>query len=166
MKCDELKAHKADVYIPVYGSIADAEVYLKDKVDEAIDELKQKLHDAEMAKDLAEAAETERKIDYDKLKAENERLKANLFKEKRYAKLFLDERDYAEGQLRATRRALLLMCAKRADAEALVEHRLADLLLKGQTWSAVKHHRRERDKWYGRAVRCRAKAEQYKEDNK
>ena len=40
--------------------------------------LKQKLHDAEMRADLAEAAETERKIDYDKLKAENERLKGDL----------------------------------------------------------------------------------------
>ena len=35
-----------------------------------IAELKQKLHDAEMRADLAEAAETERKIDYDKLKEE------------------------------------------------------------------------------------------------
>lgn len=33
MKRNELTAHKADVYIPVYGSIADAEVYLKEKVD-------------------------------------------------------------------------------------------------------------------------------------
>ena len=40
MKCDELKAYKADVTIPVYGTIADAEVYLKDKVDEAVAELK------------------------------------------------------------------------------------------------------------------------------
>lgn len=33
-----------------------------------IDSLQQKLHDAEMRADLAEAAETERKIDYDNLK--------------------------------------------------------------------------------------------------
>lgn len=40
MKCDELKAYKADVTIPVYGTIADADVYLKDKVDAAVAELK------------------------------------------------------------------------------------------------------------------------------
>ena len=43
MKCDELNAYKADVTIPVYGTIADAEVYLKEKVDAAIEELKKKL---------------------------------------------------------------------------------------------------------------------------
>jgi hypothetical protein len=40
MKCDELKAYKGDVTIPVYGTIADAEVYLKEGVDDAIAELK------------------------------------------------------------------------------------------------------------------------------
>ena len=40
MKCDELKAYKGDVTIPVYGTIADAEVYLKKDADEAIAELK------------------------------------------------------------------------------------------------------------------------------
>ena len=40
MKRDELKAYKGDVTIPVYGTIADAEVYLKDKVDAVIAELK------------------------------------------------------------------------------------------------------------------------------
>ena len=29
LKCDKLTAYKGDIYIPVYGSIADAEVYLK-----------------------------------------------------------------------------------------------------------------------------------------
>lgn len=36
----ELKAYKGDVYVPIYGSIADAEVYLKKDVDEVIAELK------------------------------------------------------------------------------------------------------------------------------
>jgi hypothetical protein len=49
-------------------------------VDEAIAELKQKLHDAEMQADLAECAVTEYKIDCDKLKAENHRLKRALYK--------------------------------------------------------------------------------------
>ena len=65
-------------------------------------------------------------------------------------------------KIRRLRRALLLVCAKRADAEAHIENNLADLLLKGQTWSAVDFHRLERDKWYKRAVSCRAKAEECK----
>jgi hypothetical protein len=40
IECDELKAYKGDVTIPVYGTIADAEVYLKKDVDAAIAELK------------------------------------------------------------------------------------------------------------------------------
>jgi hypothetical protein len=32
----ELKAYKGDIYIPVYGSIADAKVYLKSEVDKVI----------------------------------------------------------------------------------------------------------------------------------
>ena len=36
----ELTAYKGDVYIPVYGSIADAKVYLKEDVDKLISELK------------------------------------------------------------------------------------------------------------------------------
>lgn len=45
MKCDKLNAYKGDVTIPVYGTIADAEVYLKKDVNEAISELKHKLQD-------------------------------------------------------------------------------------------------------------------------
>ena len=47
MKCDELKAYNGDVTIPVYGTIADAKVYLKKDVDAAIAELKSKA-DAEI----------------------------------------------------------------------------------------------------------------------
>lgn len=43
MLCDKLNAYNADVYVPVYGSIAGAKVYLKTDVDEAISELKSKL---------------------------------------------------------------------------------------------------------------------------
>ena len=50
MKCDELKAYKADVTIPVYGTIADAEVYLKDNVNAAIEELKTALNESEEAR--------------------------------------------------------------------------------------------------------------------
>ena len=43
----ELNAYKGDVTIPVYGTIADADVYLKKDVDAVIAELKQKLEDAQ-----------------------------------------------------------------------------------------------------------------------
>ena len=36
LKCDKLTAYKGDIYIPVYGSIADAEVYLKSEADKVI----------------------------------------------------------------------------------------------------------------------------------
>lgn len=67
-----------------------------------------------------------------------------------------------DAKIRRLRRALLLVCAKRVDAEAHIENNLADLLLKGQTWKSVDFHRLERDKWYKRSVRCRAKAEECK----
>lgn len=38
MKYDELTAYKGDVTIPVYGTIADAEVYLKKEADKVIAE--------------------------------------------------------------------------------------------------------------------------------
>jgi len=50
LKCDALKAYKGDVTIPVYGTIADAEVYLKDKADAAIAELKAALKESEEAR--------------------------------------------------------------------------------------------------------------------
>lgn len=43
LKCDKLTAYKGDVTIPVYGTIADAEVYLKKDVDAAIAELNDKV---------------------------------------------------------------------------------------------------------------------------
>lgn len=48
LKCDELKAYKGDVYIPVYGSVADADVYLKKDVDAAIAELKDVIHELQV----------------------------------------------------------------------------------------------------------------------
>ena len=50
LKCDKLNAYKGDVTIPVYGTIADAEVYLKEKADEAIEELKTALNESEEAR--------------------------------------------------------------------------------------------------------------------
>ena len=71
MKCDELKAYNGDVTIPVYGTIADAEVYLKKDVDEAIAELKEFAEDACIERDDNQTA-------IDELQAENAELKAKL----------------------------------------------------------------------------------------
>lgn len=55
LKCDELNAYKGDVYIPVYGSIADAQVYLKKDVDAAIAELKDVIHELQVNLEGAKA---------------------------------------------------------------------------------------------------------------
>ena len=64
LKCDKLTAYKGDVTIPVYGTIADAEVYIKKDVDEAIEELKNKLEDvqASMYADVVDANMEYRKL--------------------------------------------------------------------------------------------------------
>lgn len=71
MKCDELTAYKGDVTIPVYGTIADAEVYLKKEADEAIAELKEFAEDACIERDDNQTA-------IDELQAENAELKQKL----------------------------------------------------------------------------------------
>ena len=68
LKCDKLTAYKADVTISVYGTIADAEVYLKDKVDAALSE-----KDKEIAELKAQKAQAEDDCAYWKTKAQSER---------------------------------------------------------------------------------------------
>ena len=63
MKCDELKAYKGDVYIPVYGSIADAEVYLKKDADTAIAELKDVIHELQVDLEGAKATAYAESVD-------------------------------------------------------------------------------------------------------
>lgn len=70
MECDKLKAFRALNIDTGETGMA----YPQTAVNEIIDEMKQKLHDAEMAKDDAEAANTEYRADIAALKAENERL--------------------------------------------------------------------------------------------
>ena len=79
--------------------IANGDVSRITWIDEVI-ELKQKLHDAEMRADLAECAETERKIDYDNLKKD----------------LAYHARQIYFKHNRQTLRALWLARAKRAEA--------------------------------------------------
>ena len=206
MKCDELKIYRThtDNLGDNYIDAEFVDVVLKEDVDNAIAELKeenkllkehiangdvsritwidevielkQKLHDAEMAKDLAEAANTEYREDIKKLKDKNEKLKEKLQNlNDAYCRLDamyqIDTgiacKVFGQGSvnckaLRATRRALLLMCSKRAKAEAYAEDIMADLLLRGGTSMAVDYHRFERDKWNKKAEICKAKAEEYK----
>ena len=79
MKCDKLKEifileghYTGEGLRPVFVNCL---AYGKEEVDEAIAELKRKLHDAEMKADLAEWANTEYRKDVKKLKEENEILK-------------------------------------------------------------------------------------------
>ena len=51
----EPKAYRGDVYIPVYGSIADADVYLKKDADKAIAELKDVIHELQVDLEGAKA---------------------------------------------------------------------------------------------------------------
>lgn len=79
MKCDKLLPIHVPAELCGERTLAEAfDYYDREPVDEAIDELKQKLHDAEMAKDDAEAANAEYREDVSKLKAENERLNREL----------------------------------------------------------------------------------------
>ena len=56
MKCDELKAYNGDIYIPVYGSVADAKVYLKSEADKVIADLEES-HKKEVEQLLMEIVE-------------------------------------------------------------------------------------------------------------
>ena len=76
MKCDELKAYKGDVYIPVYGSIADADVYLKKDADTAIAELKDVIHELQVDLEGAKAAAYAESVDAG---MDNRRLKRALW---------------------------------------------------------------------------------------
>lgn len=100
-------------------------------------------------------------------------LDAEVFKQRYHAKLFCDERNYAESQLRATERALWMARAQRAEARK-------------NYWYVRSIHEGDKDLWSidGSAVkyigcvkrtnynwlltwsevesRCRAKAEEYK----
>ena len=95
----ELTTYKGDVTIPVYGTIADADVYLKKDVDAAIAELKQKLD-----KDIAERDGNQVCIDALKEKLEDVQ-----------ASMYADVVD-ANMENRRLKRALWLERARRAEA--------------------------------------------------
>ena len=151
MKCDHIRTKRQGdaPFFPNMLNNANVEVCLKEDVYAAIAELKQALHDAEMAKDDAEAANTEYRLDIDKLKAENAELK---FKLKKINDNFaIKAKLVYERHERHTLRALWLSRADRARctwkyyAEFLVFPREAEM----KRWKKVEQL-------------CRAKAEEYK----
>lgn len=123
LKCDELKSCKGDVTIPVYGTIADADVYLKKDADAAIAELKLRISDLEkLNHDLCERVTENDDIrlhweDVEQTRAENakmngyihhleEELEASKRKEKESRELADPYTLYCEASADALRKAL------------------------------------------------------------
>ena len=166
MKCDKLKICWFDV-----NSGELSPLYKKVDVDEAIAELKQAIHDAEMAKDDAEAANTEYREDIKKLNAENEKLKTWM-KEHFYCDemLVVEKREH-----KADRRALWIARAERAEAEHahwatiwfcnikislnINKSSVSQDPYKSNTFRNASEWR---NMWYDIASKCRAKAEEDK----
>ncbi|MBR4348284.1 MAG: hypothetical protein IKP90_05025 [Fibrobacter sp.] len=153
MKCDELKAYKADVTIPVYGTIADAEVYLKDKADAAIATLRG-------ANDEKSERIVELQKQVDELKA-----KLNESEEARY-EAGADAADYYQ-ENRKLKRALYKACDNWAVCEMdywrkCLEH--YEDYFNVRTDEDLTEEKCERmiDNWRKVAHNCRAKAEEYK----
>ena len=108
-----------------------------------IGELKAKLHDAEMRADLAEAAATERKIDYDNLKKD----------------LAYHARKVYFKTHRQTLRALWLARAERAKCK-IEWFRLWNTQI--STMNPEDGARQEYDRWLKVEQLCKEKAEEYK----
>ena len=134
----ELTAYKGDVTIPVYGTIADAQVYLKKDVDEAIAELKEFAEDACIERDDNQTA-------IDELQAENAELKQKL--EDVQASMYADVVD-ANMEIRRLKRALWIARAEMARTSAWV------------FWNRKDDY--NYNKWKKIECKCRAKAEEYK----
>lgn len=169
---NELFAHKADVFVPVHGTVANADVYFKDKVDPVISELKaenRRLNNAldkersETIKYMDELCNAKNEIErltidkrnyelradvadgtVEKLKAENAELKQKL--EDAKATAYTESVD-AGMRERRLRRALYKACAN----WALSTLAWLDCIDQG-----------EPRKWSEMVQKCRAKAEEYK----
>ena len=167
---NELFAHKADVFVPVHGTVANADVYFKDKVDPVISELKaenRRLNNAldkersETIKYMDELCNAKNEIErltidkrndelradvadgtVEKLKAENEKLKQKL--EDAKATAYTESVD-AGMRERRLRRALYKACAN----WALSTLAWLDCIDQG-----------EPRKWSEMVQKCRAKAKE------
>ena len=147
MKCDHIRTKRQGdaPFFPNMLNNANVEVCLKEDVYAAIAELKQKLHDAEMRADLAECAETERRIDYDNLKKD----------------LAYHARQIYFKHHRQTLRALWIARAKRA-LEKIAWFKLWNSSI--STMNPEDGARQEFDKWKKSLGKFLKKAEEYKED--
>ena len=165
MKCDELKAKSVTLD-------GEPNIYKKSDVDAAIAELKQKLHDAEMAKDDAEAANTEYRDDIRKLKAENEWWKQ--YASEQTEKLNVEKENVIQLERcwKETKRALWLARAKRAADRARIFYFCdmeTELDIEGFSYDSQKKKghkklaaRLWRIIWLKVERKCRSKAEEYK----
>ena len=133
----------------------DHAVYKATEVDEAIAELKQKLHDAEMRADLAEAACTEYREDIKRLKATPQQIMKEVFdKVLIYPKemVHLDDAYILAVSLRQTLRALWLARVENARNSAFI------------CWNRTESGWQSKyEKWKKVERLCRAKADTFKE---
>lgn len=149
MKCDKLQSYKGDVTIPVYGTIADAEVYLKDKVDAAIAELKAEIR----RKEGVEQRWFERCMEE---RTENAELKKKL--EDVQASAYAESVD-AGMRERRMKRELWLARANRA-LEKIAWFKLWNASI--STMNPEDGARQEFDKWKKNLGKFLKKAEEYK----
>lgn len=148
LKCDKLTAYKGDVTIPVYGTIADAKVYLKKEADAAIAELKKFAEDACIERDDNQTA-------IDELQAENAALKQKL--ENAKATHYAESVDSGM-ENRRLKRALWLARAEWARSSALSYH----LIESHPNKDVAATYKRKANKWEKVKDKCLAKAEEYK----
>ena len=169
MKCDELNAYKGDVTIPVYGSIADAKVYLKKDVDAAIEELKEFAEDACLERDDNQTA-------IDELQAENAELKQKLAEKESWVKMLGEGEATLSLELEKTKQKLEnVQASMYAD---VVDANMENRILRRALWLARANHAdtmqkynieckcdgwvHRVNKWVDVERKCLKKAEEYK----
>lgn len=152
MKCDNLTAYKGDVTIPVYGTFADAEVYLKKDVDAAIAELKEFAEDACIERDDNQTA-------IDELQAENAELKQKL--ESVQASMYADVVD-ANMEIRRLKHALWIARAKSAENAVGEIHNVIVCMRERNPKMSLSNTEAQEQVWKKVASKCLKKAEEYR----
>lgn len=147
MKCDKLQSYKGDVTIPVYGTIADAEVYLKDKVDDVVSE-----QESEIAEKDKKIVELQSKVSLASLAEDCSNLRN---KRCNYCSALLQKMQ----EIRRLRRALWIARAKRA-IEKIAWFKLWNASI--STMNPEDGARQEFDKWKRNLGKFLKKAEEYK----
>jgi hypothetical protein len=106
----ELKAYKGDIYVPIYGSVTDAKVYLKSEADQVIAELKEQVQEER-------SANVDYKISARDLSNGLKEAQAELRGYAKMVKQLKANLDKQEGTNRRLKRALYKACANWADVE-------------------------------------------------